>query len=109
MRKRHWSLILATSIAFGGLSVACGDDDDNPANPVDGGGSETSVTPPPPPPPPPGPDGSVPDAADGGCNFATYVKGLIATQTTASALPDTTLGAGCVDNKDQAEFKPLFP
>jgi hypothetical protein len=37
------------------------------------------------------------------------VKGLIATQTTASALPDTTLGAGCVDNKDQAEFKPLFP
>ena len=103
MRKRHWSLILATSIAFAGLSVACGDDDDSPANPVDGG-KETSV--PPNPEAGPNPEGG---PVDGGCNFATYVKGLIATQTTASALPDTTLGAGCVDNKDQAEFKPLFP
>ncbi len=107
MRKRHWSLILATCIAFGGLTVACGDDEQSPDNPLDGG-KETSV-------PPnteggPDPDGSVPDGgSDGGCNFATYVKGLIATQTTAMALPDTTLGAGCVDNKDQAEFKPLFP
>ena len=107
MRKRHWSLILATSIAFGGLTIACGDDEQNPANPIDGGGTETSI--PPNPEGGPNPDGSVPDAADGGCNFATYVKGLIATQTTASAQPDTTLGAGCVDNKDQAEFKPLFP
>ena len=109
MRKRHWSLILASCIAFGGLAVACGDDESNPATPGDGGGGGTETSVPPNPEGGPLPDGSVPDAADGGCNFATYVKGLIATQTTAMALPDTTLGAGCVDNKDQAEFKPLFP
>jgi hypothetical protein len=93
------------SLALGGLSVACGDDDDASPNPLDGGGgTETSVTPTPE--GGPLPDGSQPDS---GCNFATYVIGLINTQTTASAKPDTTLGAGCVDNKNQAEFKPLFP
>lgn len=107
MQKRHWSLILATTIAFAGLAVACGDDEQDAATPVDGG-RETTVPPNPNPNPEAGPN---PEGGpvDGGCNFATYVKGLIATQTTAMALPDTTLGAGCVDNKDQAEFKPLFP
>ena len=106
MRKHHWSLIVATSLALGGLAVACGDD--SASGPGAGDGAETGVPPNPTPDVGPDADGSVPDAA-GGCNFATYVKALIATQTTASALPDTTLGAGCVDNKDQAEFKSLFP
>jgi hypothetical protein len=107
MRKRHWCLILATSLALGGLSVACGDDDSGSGpSSLDGGGPETSKPPPPNPEGGPNPDGSVPD---GGCNFATYVIGLINTQTTPSAKPDTTLGAGCVDNQNQAEFKPLFP
>jgi hypothetical protein len=108
MRKRYWSLLLASSLALGGLSVACGDDPSaSGPSPLDGGGTETSINPPPPNPEGgPNPDGSVPDA---GCNFATYVIGLINTQTTPSAKPDTTLGAGCVDNKNQVEFKPLFP
>ena len=52
-----------------------------------------------------------PDGGDGGgpCNFATFVKGLIATDTTGSALPSTDLGQSCTDNNDQAEFKSLFP
>jgi hypothetical protein len=37
------------------------------------------------------------------------VIGLINTQTTAAAQPDTTLGAACKDSTDQAEFKSLFP
>ena len=105
MRKRHWSLLLAMSLALGGLSVACGDDEPaDPGKTIDGGTPETSVTPTPE--GGPLPDGNVPDS---GCNFATYVIGLVNTQTTAAAKPDTTLGAGCVDNKNQAEFKPLFP
>ena len=101
MRKRHWSLLLAMSIALGGLSVACGDDDDGATNPIDGG-NDVIVIPPPDTGPPP--DGGPPDS---GCNFATYVIGLV--NSPATSKPDTTLGAGCVDNKNQAEFKPLFP
>ena len=63
----------------------------------------------------PGIDGGGVDGAggdtgvDGGCTFASYVIGLVSTQTNATALPDTTLGAGCAESTDQAEFKSLFP
>lgn len=101
MRKCYWSFILAGTIALGSLSVACGDDDDN-ANPTDGGNREGSINPE----GGPNPEGGGPD---GGCTFASYVIGLVNTQTTAAALPDTTLGAGCKESTDQAEFKALFP
>ena len=104
MRKSHWSLLFAMTLALGGLSVACGDDDDAATAPTKDGGTETSIPPTPEGGPPP--DGGPPDS---GCNFATYVIGLVNTQTTAAAQPDKTLGAGCVDNQNQAEFKPLFP
>lgn len=105
MRRWYWGLLVASSIACAGLTVACGDDDDNPNTPTDGGpinnpeGSTVDgpVTPP--------TEGGV----DGGCTFATYVIGLVNTQTNATAKPDTTLGAGCKDTTTQAEFKPLFP
>ena len=50
-------------------------------------------------------DGSV----DAGCNFATFVKGLVAADTTMTALPSTDLGQECTDNQNQAEFQSLFP
>jgi hypothetical protein len=52
-----------------------------------------------------------PDSGDGGeagCNFATFVKGLISNDTTATALPSSNLGQGCQDDQNQAEFQPLF-
>ena len=57
----------------------------------------------------PGIDGGGDGRADGGCNFATFVKGLVANDTTMTASPSTDLGQGCTDNRSQAEFKPLFP
>jgi hypothetical protein len=50
------------------------------------------------------------DAADAvACNFATFVKGLIANDTTATALPSADLGQSCVDDHNQADFQSLFP
>ncbi|MGA7124644.1 MAG: hypothetical protein WBY94_31360 [Polyangiaceae bacterium] len=51
------------------------------------------------------------DAADGAvaCNFATFVKGLIANDTTRTALPSVDLGQTCVDDHNQADFQSLFP
>lgn len=97
--RSKWALLLVTTIACGALSAACGDDDDNGDKPrVDAGGIDTGV-------------GNGGDGGDGGpnCTFASYVIGLVNTKTTASAQPDTTLGAGCKDTTSQAEFKPLFP
>jgi hypothetical protein len=51
------------------------------------------------------PDGT----ADGPCNFATFVIGLITTDTTATALPSANLGQACTDDMNQAEFTSLFP
>jgi len=50
------------------------------------------------------------DAADAvACNFATFVKGLIANDTTMTALPSADLGQTCVDDHNQADFQSLFP
>ena len=64
-----------------------------------------------------GPDGTVPgtdaqsgnDTGTAACNFATFVKGLVANDTTMTALPSADLGQGCTDDQDQAEFQSLFP
>jgi hypothetical protein len=54
--------------------------------------------------------GKGPDAAgDGSCNFATFVKGLIANDTNGTAEPSTDLGQSCQDDQNQAEFQSLFP
>lgn len=104
MRKWSLAFLVISTLACGGLVAACGDDDEgNPAQPdsglVDGpGGNETG----------PG-DGGGEGGGDAGCTFATYVIGLINNSTTATAQPDTTLGAQCKDSTDQAEFKSLFP
>jgi hypothetical protein len=49
------------------------------------------------------------DAGDAGCNFATFVIGLIDNDTTMSATPSTDLGQNCVDDQNQADFVTLFP
>jgi|CZKU01.1.fsa_nt_gi hypothetical protein len=103
---------LLAPVLAGAMLMACGNGDDNngAARGIDAGSDAE----------PPIPDGSFPpvndggkgpatDASDGGCNFATFVKGLIANDTTASALPSTDLGQSCKDNQDQAEFQSLFP
>jgi hypothetical protein len=59
--------------------------------------------------PPDAGDASFADAGDGGCNFATFVIGLVTTDTTMTALPSTSLGQGCTDDQNQADFQPLFP
>jgi len=104
---------LLAPVLAGAMLMACGNGDDNGAGPPSGidAGSDAES---------PAPDGSSPpgndggkgpatDASDGGCNFATFVKGLIANDTTASALPSTDLGQSCKDNQDQTEFQSLFP
>jgi hypothetical protein len=57
-------------------------------------------------------DGSMPHtdgmAPDGPCNFATFVLGLIANDTTATATPSTDLGQTCTDDQKQSEFATLF-
>lgn len=96
MNRWFWTLLGASTIAFGALNVGCGDDDVN-GGAKDAGGDV---------------DINNPDGGDGGgpcASFASYVINLINTQTTASAQPDTTLGAGCPDSTSQDEFKSLFP
>jgi hypothetical protein len=105
--------LLAPALA-GSMFIACGGDDSNGAGPGTGddGGSSDVAT-------PPEGDGSTapvdgsknpaPDAGDGGCNFATFVRGLITTDTSMTALPSTDLGQSCTDNQDQTEFQSLFP
>jgi hypothetical protein len=93
----------------GALLVACGNGDDNAATPPAADGGHDSST--------PGIDASSPsgnDAGDGSttttaCNFANFVKGLVANDTTMTALPSADLGQACTDDHDQSEFKPLFP
>ncbi len=45
----------------------------------------------------------------GQCNFATFVIGLITTDTNGHALPSTNLGQTCVDDMKQSDFASLFP
>lgn len=98
--RRTWAFLLACVVACGGLAVACGDDDDGGGGGTDAGNetsnNETGTG-----------DGG--DGGDAGCTFASYVIGLVNTQTNATAQPDKGLGAGCADTTDQAAFKPLFP
>ena len=106
MMQRTLALLTTTVIACAGMTAACGDDTGvNPqqdaGHPADGGGGGGS-------------DGGGGGGSDGGgeggaCTFATYVVGLVTTSTSASAKPDTTLGAGCADTTSQTEFQSLFP
>jgi hypothetical protein len=90
------------------MLVACGNGDDSSSatpNKDAGEAPDTSM---------PGNDAlaPVPDAGDASttaCNFATFVKGLVAMDTTMTALPSTNLGQTCTDDHDQAEFQSLFP
>jgi hypothetical protein len=112
-------IILSGLLAIGlaGAMVACGGGDDNnssvPGMPDASSNSDgTTPTPGTDSGTPPGIDSGTPpgtDGGDGGCNFATFVKGLVATDTTMTALPSTDLGQNCTDNQNQAEFQPLFP
>lgn len=95
--RKYWALMLAGTVACASMSVACGDDDDDDTKPLIEAGEGGN------------PEGGGEGGPDGGCTFATYVIDLINTKTTAQAAPDTTLGAGCKDSTDQAEFKSLFP
>ncbi|HEX4446311.1 MAG TPA: hypothetical protein VH044_06240 [Polyangiaceae bacterium] len=114
-------IILSGLLAIGlaGAMVACGSGDDNNSSPPgttpDASSDGTTPTPGIDSGTPPGTDGSTPPGTDGGdsgigpCNFATFVKGLVASDTTMTALPSTDLGQNCTDNQNQAEFQPLFP
>src|ERR1700744_731719 len=93
---------IAFAIACAGaLSIGCGNGDDNNSMvPGDSGVSPDSSV--------PSPDSGNPDSgnSDGGaCNFATFVKGLIANDTSGTALPSTDLGQSCTDDQNQAEFQ----
>jgi hypothetical protein len=98
--RKHLSIALSTLACASLLATtavvlsACGDDDNGATN--DGGGNDGTTN----------NDGSTTDGGDAGCNFATYVIGLINAPTPT---PDTTLGQGCKDDQDQTEFKSLFP
>ena len=101
--RKVFSLFFITTIACAGAALgACGGDDTNPAGPGSDGGSDGPVI---------IGDGGPPGdgAADAGCNFATFVTGLITNHTNGTDKPSTDLGQGCIDNQNQAEFKPLFP
>lgn len=105
--RAHPPLVLASALALGLVVVACGDDDG--AAPDDGtsssssGGTDAGPNPNP-------PDGATPDGGPPpGCTFASYVLTLVNGSTTATAQPDTTLGASCADSTSQDEFKSLFP
>jgi hypothetical protein len=101
--------LLAIGLA-GAMVMACGSGDDNNSSPPGTTPDASSLDGTTPPGTdsgkPPGNDGSTPDA---GCNFATFVKGLVANDTTMTALPSTNLGQGCTDDQNQAEFQSLFP
>jgi hypothetical protein len=100
---RGW---VAVALA-GGMLVGCGNGDDSAAKPPSAdAGLDSSM---------PGIDASSPpgnDAGDGSvtaCNFATFVKGLVANDTTMNALPSADLGQSCTDDRNQADFQSLFP
>ena len=93
------TLLIATCVAA--VALGCNGDDNNNG---DGGpdGSKDVVT------NDVATDGGA-DSGDGACNFAAFVTDLINNHTTSTDLPSTNLGQNCVDNQNQAEFKPLFP
>jgi hypothetical protein len=91
------TLLIAACVAAAG-AAACNGDNSNP----DGGDAMTSDV--------AQPDtGPGPDGGDAGCNFATFVIGLINNHTNGSDQPSTDLGQNCVDDRDAAEFQSLFP
>jgi hypothetical protein len=55
------------------------------------------------------PEGSTDSPTDGPCNFATFVKGLIANDTNGTAAPSANLGQSCTDDQKQSDFSSLFP
>jgi hypothetical protein len=106
-------------MALAAVSITgCGNGDDSTAKPGDAGtgtdgqksdAGDSSVA-------SDGSDAGAP-AAEGGdasdatvaCNFGTFVRGLIANDTTMTALPSTDLGQMCLDDQNQADFQSLFP
>jgi hypothetical protein len=100
---------LVAPVLAGTMLLGCGSgDDSSSAAPTIDSGPGDVVT--------PVVDGSTVDSGttppgDGGvaCNFATFVKGLVANDTTMTALPSTDLGQSCTDDHDAAEFQSLFP
>jgi hypothetical protein len=92
--------VTMTAISGGVLLSACGGDDTNPAGGTDSGSDSPIII----------GDGGPPgdSATDAGCNFATFVTGLITNHTNGTDQPSVDLGQGCIDNQNQAEFKPLF-
>jgi hypothetical protein len=48
------------------------------------------------------------DGGDGGCSFSVFVLGLIANDTTATAIPSKDLGQSCTDDQKQSDFASLF-
>lgn len=108
MRSPPLPLLLAGALALATV-VACSDGDPDATDVPDGGASSSSSS------SSGGVDGGTtdgavpPDGSTSGCTFASYVIGLVTSSTTATAVPDTTLGAGCTDSTSQDEFKSLFP
>jgi hypothetical protein len=103
--------LLAPALA-GVMLLACGGDDSNGEVPGVDAGNDGEVVPVSDAASPPV-DAQTKPPVDGGvdaqCNFATFVKGLVANDTTMTALPSADLGQSCKDNQDQAEFQSLFP
>jgi hypothetical protein len=90
--------VAMTAISGSVLLSACTGDDSNGAGGSDSGSdAPITVT-----------EAGPGDGGDAGCNFAVFVTDLINNHTTATDQPSTDLGQGCIDNQNQAEFKPLF-
>jgi len=95
------AFVAITACTGAAFLVACTGDDTNGSNPTADSGSGDGA---------PLGDATPGDGGgDGGCNFAVFVTGLIQNHTNGTDQPSTDLGQGCVDNQNQAEFKPLFP
>jgi hypothetical protein len=110
MRKLFIGLV--APVLAGAMLLACGGDDSDGSTPTNDGGLGDVVT-------TPGTDGSTTPRGDSGttppgdggvaCNFAAFVKGLVANDTTMTALPSTDLGQSCTDDHDAGEFHSLSP
>jgi hypothetical protein len=103
--RKLLSVLVAAGLAAA-MVVGCGGDDT--ANPGPDAGSDVN-NPPDSQPPDSQPPDSPADGGDAGCNFATFVLGLISNHTNQTDQPSTDLGQNCTDDKNQAEFKSLFP
>jgi hypothetical protein len=96
VRGRVFLFACATALAAAGALAACGGDDTSGSPPAADGGADVIS-----------PDGSPldsggdtnpgTDGGDGGCDFNTFVIGLIQNHTNNTDSPSTDLGQNCVD------------